>query len=72
MALFQPCKVSSSQLNSLAKVEGQFIVCTDTQEIYFDESSSSRILIGTAAGAATSIPVDPEDTSDLNIWIKTS
>lgn len=55
MAKFKPYKIESSQLESLTKSEGQFIVTTDTQKVYLDETDSSRIEL---------IPV-PTKTSDL-------
>ncbi len=42
MALFAPYKILSTQLNSLPIVEGQIIVTTDTQEIYFDITDTIR------------------------------
>ena len=55
MAIFKPYKITSSQLETLPITEGQFIVTTDTNKIYLDESASSRIEL---------IPV-PTKTSDL-------
>ena len=55
MAIFKPYKITSSQLETLPIAEGQFIVTTDTNKIYLDESASSRIEL---------IPV-PTKTSDL-------
>ena len=46
MAIFKPYRVQSSQLDSLPKVEGQFIVVEDTQEMYFDKSTTQRIAVG--------------------------
>ena len=43
MAQFKPYKVLSTQLASLPIVEGQFILTTDTNELYFDKDSSNRI-----------------------------
>lgn len=45
MAIFKPYRVQSSQLDSLPKVEGQFIVVEDTQEMYFDKSTTQRIAV---------------------------
>ena len=55
MAIFKPYKITSSQLENLPIAEGQFIVTTDTNKIYLDESASNRIEL---------IPV-PTKTSDL-------
>ena len=55
MAKFKPYKIESSQLENLSISEGQFIVTTDTQKVYLDESNSRRIEL---------IPV-PTKTSDL-------
>ena len=46
MALFRPYKITSDQLSSLAKTEGQLIVVSDTNEMYIDVSNTSRIRIG--------------------------
>lgn len=46
MALFRPYKITSDQLSSLAKAEGQLIVVSDTNEMYIDVSNTSRIRIG--------------------------
>lgn len=46
MALFKPYKITSDQLSSLSKAEGQLIVVSDTNEMYIDVSNSSRIRIG--------------------------
>lgn len=45
MAQFKPFKVSSSQLNSLPIVSGQFILVSDTHQIYCDISDTKRILL---------------------------
>lgn len=46
MALFKPYKITSNQLSSLTKAEGQLIVVSDTNEMYIDISNTSRIRIG--------------------------
>ena len=46
MALFRPYRITSDQLSSLTKAEGQLIVISDTNEMYIDVSSTSRIRIG--------------------------
>lgn len=46
MALFKPYKITSNQLSSLTKAEGQLIVVSDTNEMYIDVSNTSRIRIG--------------------------
>jgi len=43
MALFTPYKITSTQLDSLPIQEGQFIVTTDSKELYFDTASATRI-----------------------------
>ena len=43
MAKFKPYKIESSQLENLSVSEGQFIVTTDTQKVYLDEDSTTRI-----------------------------
>lgn len=46
--LFKPFKITKSQLNNLAIKEGQFIILTDTQEMYLDNSNTQRIFLGKA------------------------
>lgn len=43
MAQFKPYKILSTQLASLPIVEGQLILTTDTNELYFDKDNSNRI-----------------------------
>ena len=50
MALFKPYKITSDKLNSLAIREGQFIIVTDTEEIYVDKSATERIKLGSGNG----------------------
>lgn len=45
MAQFKPYKVLSSQLDSLPIVNGQFILVSDTHQIYCDISETQRILL---------------------------
>lgn len=45
MAQFKPFKVSSSQLDSLPIVDGQFIIVSDTNQVYCDVSPTERILL---------------------------
>lgn len=45
MALFKPYKIQSSQLNSLPKKEGQFIITTDTKKIYLDINNTTRAVL---------------------------
>ena len=55
MAKFKPYKIESSELTSLEREEGQFIVTTDTQKIYLDSDNSNRIELGGKDGTVTSI-----------------
>ena len=55
MAKFKPYKIESSELASLEREEGQFIVTTDTQKIYLDSDNSNRIELGGKDGTVTSI-----------------
>ena len=41
--LFKPYKILQSALASTPIREGQFILCTDTKEIYLDKSDTERI-----------------------------
>ena len=50
MALFKPYKITKNKLNSLPIKEGQFIIVTDTEEIYVDKSASERIKLGGGSG----------------------
>ena len=45
MALFKPVKTTNTRLSSLSIKEGQLILVTDTKKLYFDISSSQRILV---------------------------
>lgn len=40
MAMFKPYRVTSSQLDSLPIVDGQFIIVTDTKQFYLDQGST--------------------------------
>lgn len=42
MALFKPCLINKSQLDSYPISSGQYIVCPDTCEIFVDVSSGNR------------------------------
>ena len=59
MAQFRPRRVSNDEaLNNLPILEGQFIVVEETEEIYFDRSSSERIPLGSAQGVGTTLFID--------------
>ena len=45
MAMFKPYRVTSSQLNSLPIVDGQYIVVTDTNQVYLDMEDNTRKLL---------------------------
>lgn len=45
MALFKPYKTTSAKIDSLPIKEGQLIFTTDTKKIYFDITSSNRIVL---------------------------
>lgn len=63
MSNFKPFKGLKANLSSVPIVEGQMLVCTDTGEIYYDINDSTRILAG-------GVPVNPEDTTNLTMWIE--
>ena len=66
MAQFRPRRVSNDEaLNNLPILEGQFIVVEETEEIYFDRSSSERIPLGSAQGVGTSLFLDGKTTLQL-------
>ena len=44
--LFKPYKILKSALASTPIREGQFILCTDTGEIYVDKDSTTRVQMG--------------------------
>lgn len=67
MAMFKPYKILSSQLSSLPIKEGQFIITTDTAEMYVDVSASSRIKINESSEEEVLIYEMPSGTSDINI-----
>lgn len=46
MAAFKPYRVTSSQLNSLPIVDGQFIIVIDTNQIYLDQGNTRIALEG--------------------------
>lgn len=48
MILFRPFKILKSALNSLAISEGQFIITTDTREMYVDIDATHRVFLGKA------------------------
>ena len=45
MAIFKPYRIQSSQLNSLPIVDGQFIITTDTNQVYVDLEGNTRKLL---------------------------
>ena len=66
MALFKPYKITSSKLSSLPIKEGQFIIVTDTEEIYVDKSASERIKLGGGGSGATNL-VNGSGTGSLKM-----
>lgn len=69
--LFKPYKMTSTDMENLAISEGQFIICTDTGRMYLDINSTTRLPVGGTDVQTGVIPENPEDTTDLNIWIET-
>ena len=57
--------VNKSELGLIPIKDGQVIYIQDTGEIYADKGSIRTII------SALTIPVNPTDTSNLNIWIET-
>ena len=53
MAQFKPYKLTSAQLDGLAKAEGQLIITTDTKKIYLDTSATERILLNEDVNVVT-------------------
>ena len=49
--LFRPFKIAKNELNDLSISEGQFIITTDTQEMFLDISNNSRIVLGSSVGS---------------------
>ena len=76
MALFKPWKGLSTNLDSLPKKEGQFIVTTDDEAIYLDISSKRRIRIDQEFKVVNELPtvdIDPNtvyliEDSTLNTY----
>lgn len=76
MALFKPWKGLSTNLDSLPKKEGQFIVTTDDEAIYLDISSKRRIRIDQEFKVVSELPtvdIDPNtvyliEDSTLNTY----
>lgn len=64
MALFKPYKITSNKLSSLPIKEGQFIIVTDTEEIYVDKSASERIKLGGGGSGITNL-VDGEGEGSI-------
>ena len=70
MAQFKPCRVTDDNaLDRFPIKTGQFIVVVSTGRMYLDVNDTERISIG--GGDSASIPVDPIDTTGLNVWIET-
>lgn len=57
--------IESADLDLLEKRKGQVIICKDTGETFYDVSSTERIQIG-----GNKIPVNPQNTANLNLWIE--
>ena len=68
MAMFKPYKILSSQLSSLPIKEGQFIITTDTAEMYVDVSASSRIKISETQKTIVS-KTEPTGMNEGDIWM---
>ena len=74
MALFRPYRITSDQLSSLTKAEGQLIVVSDTKSMYLDISDTERIRIGEdlytkLAGIATGATKVEASSTNGNIKI---
>ncbi len=59
-------KGTTTNINTVPIAGGQLLICTDSGKIYLDIDNTQRILIG-----GTEIPINPTDTSGLNLWIET-
>ncbi len=56
---------TTANINTVPIQGGQLLVCTDNGKIYLDINDTQRILIG-----GSEIPVNPADTTGLNLWIE--
>ena len=65
MSSFRPYKITSAKLSSLPVIDGQLIFCTDTGEVYVDDGTTRTCV------SRLTVPINPTDTSKLNIWIET-
>ena len=61
MALFKPWKGLSTNLDSLPKREGQFIITTDDEAIYLDISNKRRIRVDQEFKIVNELPVENID-----------
>lgn len=57
--------IESADLDLLDKRKGQVIICKDTGDIFYDVSDTERIQVG-----GNKIPVNPQNTNNLNLWIE--
>ncbi len=58
-------KGTTANINIVPIQGGQLLVCTDSGKIYLDINDTQRILIG-----GSEIPINPTDTTGLNLWIE--
>lgn len=61
-SLFRPFKTTISDMQSLPIQEGQFIVSTDSQEIYLDKDNLSRVKVSQVIGE---VPIDSVSNIDV-------
>lgn len=69
MAVFKPYKVLSSQLSSLPIKEGQFIITTDTNQIFVDLSSSIRQEYALQGNKTVISETEPSGINEGDIWM---
>lgn len=71
MAIFKPYRVTSSQLNSLPIVDGQFIIVTDTNKVYVDLENNTRKLLKeelTKEDVITALGYTPVQFTQVDTW----
>ena len=72
MALFKPIKTTDTSLTSLAIKEGQLILTTDTNKLYFDIDASHRVLINNVDNAMSTTSENPVENKIVKSYIDNS
>jgi hypothetical protein len=67
MAMFKPYRVSSNKLNDLPIKDGQFIITTDSAQIYFD-NGNTRVKTGIETDPTVPSHVKAISENDITNW----